>query len=502
EEPKIKTSLSIAQQLNKGPYFARCLREWEKLVKNGETIPISKREKHCKIKSLLDDEDVQMQIATYLHENKFEFYVADFVDYVKNVVFPSLGIEQEITISTRMTRNWLNKMGFEFKQFKKGVYVDGHERPDVIAYRSKFLEQMASYEKLMPKFEDDNLEIQINPNLQENEHLHILVTHDETTFHSNDGRQSGWASHGEQPLRKKGKERSIHVSDFLCETIGRLQLSEEQKLSEVANNIPYEARVIMNPETNYDGWWNVELLVQQVVDCAIPIFEATHPGAVAVFAFDNFTSHGAFSSDALIASHMNVGPGGKQPKMRNTIFNGNVQFMNFPDNHPEESLRGKQKGMKQILYERQLLTPGLKGFCKNKETIDNQCCMQHILENQPDFLAQKCMIQEIIESKGHKVIFYPKFHCELNYIEMYWSATKRYSRNNCNYTWNGLQQVVPVALDHVSLLEIKAFARKSFRYMDAYRKELNVKQAEYAVKKYKRHRVIPNNILQDILTKF
>ncbi|UZO04837.1 uncharacterized protein OCT59_025201 [Rhizophagus irregularis] len=85
---------------------------------------------------------------------------------------------------------------------------------------------------------------------------------------------------------------------------------------------------------------------------------------------------------------------------------------------------------------------------------------------------------------------------------MYWSATKRYSRNNCNYTWNGLQQVVPVALDHVSLLEIRAFARKSFRYMDAYRKGLNVKQAEYAVKKYKRHRVIPNNILQDILTKF
>ena len=37
--------------------------------------------------------------------------------------------------------------------------------------------------------------------------------------------------------------------------------------------------------------------------------------------------------------------------------------------------------------------------------------------------------------------------------------------------------------------------------MDAYRKGLNVKQAEYAVKKYKRHRIIPNNILQDILIK-
>jgi hypothetical protein len=34
-------------------------------------------------------------------------------------------------------------MGFEFKRFTKGVYVDGHERPDVIEYRLKFLEQMA-----------------------------------------------------------------------------------------------------------------------------------------------------------------------------------------------------------------------------------------------------------------------------------------------------------------------------------------------------------------------
>lgn len=75
---------------------------WEKLVKNGETIPISKRGKHCKIRSLLDDEDIQIKIKEYLRENKFEFYVADFVDYVKNTVFPSLGIEQETTIRFKL----------------------------------------------------------------------------------------------------------------------------------------------------------------------------------------------------------------------------------------------------------------------------------------------------------------------------------------------------------------------------------------------------------------
>ena len=72
------------------------------------------------------------------------------------------------------------------------------------------------------------------------------------------------------------------------------------------------------------------------------------------------------------------------------------------------------------------------------------------------------------------------------------------SRNNCDYTWNGLKQVVPVALDLIPISQIRAFARKSYRYMDAYRNGLNVKQAEYAVKKYKRHRVIPKSIINNI----
>ncbi|PKC58159.1 hypothetical protein RhiirA1_324965, partial [Rhizophagus irregularis] len=148
----------------------------------------------------------------------------------------------------------------------------------------------------------------------------ILVTYDENTFHSNDRRQSGWAPHGEQPLHKKGKGKAIHVSDFLCETIGRLQLNEKQKLLEKMINISHEARVIMNPGTNNDSWWNIKLLVQQIIDHVIPIIEATHPRVVAIFAFDNSTSHGAFSSDTLIANRMNVKPGGKQSKMKNTVF--------------------------------------------------------------------------------------------------------------------------------------------------------------------------------------
>lgn len=45
----------------------------------------------------------------------------------------------------------------------------------------------------MPICEGNEMELQINPELQSDKKLHILVTHDETVFYSKDGKNSGWA---------------------------------------------------------------------------------------------------------------------------------------------------------------------------------------------------------------------------------------------------------------------------------------------------------------------
>jgi len=42
--------------------------------------------------------------------------------------------------SASTAKIWLKKMGFVYSKFAKGVYVDGHEREDVVEYRKKFLE--------------------------------------------------------------------------------------------------------------------------------------------------------------------------------------------------------------------------------------------------------------------------------------------------------------------------------------------------------------------------
>ena len=135
--------------------------------------------------------------------------------------------------------------------------------------------------------------------------------------------------------------------------------------------------------------------------------------------------------------------------------------------------------------------------CKEKKGDDAEvveCCARRILANQPDFQAQRGLIQEELEKRVHKVIFYPKFYPELNYIEMYWGAAKAYARQNCDYSWTGLRRVVPEALDSVPVERIRAYARQSFRWMDAYRHGLTEAAAKYAIRKQKSHRKLNEGI--------
>jgi len=56
-----------------------------------------------------------------------------------------------------------------------------------------------------------------------------------------------------------------------------------------------------------------------------------------------------------------------------------------------------------------------------------------------------------------------------------------------------LEKTVPLALNSVPLESIRKYARRAWRFMDAYRKELTGVEALYTVKKYKSRRKIPNN---------
>ncbi|CAG8642508.1 10576_t:CDS:2, partial [Diversispora eburnea] len=113
------------------------------------------------------------------------------------------------------------------------------------------------------------------------------------------------------------------------------------------------ARVTIVLGANRDGYWNGEKLVAQLHK-AIDIFERTHPNCIGIWAFDNATSHTAYSADALLVSRINKGPGGSVPKMRNTIWNGQQQSMIIEEDFfitdkktkQQINLHGEPKGIK------------------------------------------------------------------------------------------------------------------------------------------------------------
>jgi hypothetical protein len=491
--------IQVATANGKTPYWGRCLVRWAKEWSVNKKIVLSRRGKHPKTKNLLTDSDVYLRISSWLREHhKFDVTPRMLQKYVSESVLPNIGVSNENKgISEKTATRWLRALGWIRSEAKKGVSVDGHERPDVVTYREDFLQKMKEYERRMIRAKDgepDTLEMPTE--LSNEERPLVFYTHDESIFYSNDGQRVIWHPKGEMPLRKKGRGRSIMVSEFISEVDGPLRHTR-------ADGSRLEAREIIQPGKQYDGYWTGKGVAEQFKK-AIAIHKEKFSDYDALWAFDNSSNHNCFADNALLVSRMNLGPGGQQALLRDTIFNGQKQTMVFPDNHPDMALRGKAKGMRLVLKERGLWRNRLLKTCeacrlKTEGTPTRlTCCAQRILELQPDFQAQKSLLEEIAEAEGQKVIFYPKFHCEFNYIEMYWGASKRYTRDNCDYSFNGLKSTVPAALESVGIGLIRRFANKAFRYMDAYRLGLTGADAEKQVKKYRSHRRIPANWATDL----
>ena len=305
------------------------------------------------------------------------------------------------------------------------------------------------------------------------------------------------------------------VSAFLCACHGLLRIPDSNE----------DATVTIEP--GGDDWWNGENVLLQVKALAIPIFEKLHPGKVALFQFDCSSSHEACAADALRVSSMNLNPGGKQAKLRDTFFSPNniPQSMTFPDDFPglmRKKIKGVEttipmaglaKGIKQVLMERGLWQPGLKHICKlcDSKNKDSElrydmtrvtCCAQRILETQQDFRDHLSSVEEAIKSAGHLSIFLPKFHPELNFIEMFWGAAKRFARDHCDYSIVALRETVPKALNSVTLAVIRRFARKTQQYMDLYRRGADGPFAEFVARRYKSHRPISREQYSELLQNY
>lgn len=492
-EPKVESSLKVATVLFSSKpnrsmvHRARTIRNWAQFYIATNELPSLKQGRHQKTRTLIDDEDVQNACRTWLRSQTPDSICARlFARWVSSSLHVELDCPGPIIISERTAQRWFHRLDFFLSERTQGLYFDGHERGDVVEYRKAFLQEMESYQSKMFTFSGENLEIITEPVLMHNEKPIVLVTHDESCFSSFDGKKTVWLEKDRRPLKTKGQGRSIMVSELLCECHGRLALSDEQPKQHP--DVPPEARIIIKPGKNGDGYWKNEDLVKQIRERAIPIFKILHPVSDALFAFDNSQNHHAMAPDALVANRLNLSDGGKNVKLQR---DGWYMVDGVKVNHALQTIDGVQKGLKTILVERQLWPDSGLTLADARQ----------LLSEQPDFQSQRDWLTETVHNAGSglNIIFYPKFHCEFNFIEMYWGYCKKFTRANCDYSFQGLVNILPKTLNSVPLSSIRKFARKSWRYMDAYREKngqfLTMHQVEFAVRKYKSHRSVPQTIL-------
>lgn len=183
---------------------------------------------------------------------------------------------------------------------------------------------------------------------------------------------------------------------------------------------------------------------------------------------------------------------------------------------------GRFKGMQKVLLERGVGIAGLKLRCTKKDRdqrsgtaaadegalgsqgggckVGDHCCIANKLASQPDFVAQKCLIQEALESRDHEFRMLPKCHPELNSIEQTWASLKTDTRANCTYDMAGLRARVPLAIRALSIATVRRYFRRQHRFCSMYHQEGGVemmpwKVREFIMKKYCQHRGVPADVL-------
>ncbi|KAF9502722.1 hypothetical protein BS47DRAFT_1310760, partial [Hydnum rufescens UP504] len=229
-------------------------------------------------------------------------------------------------------------------------------------------------------------------------------------------------------------------------------------------------------------WDTQQLLVQ--VDTTMDIFDATHPNCQALFIFDqsSFCLHCFPLLPLFMASGLRcVG--------RDTIIpctNPMISMHGKPQKMTNEN--GEAKGLQAVLEECGFDMKGMHAKCTPICPFENdRCCMAHLLSRQDDFVNQISMLEAAIINRGHLCLFLPKFHYELNPIEMYWGYAKYRYHKVFKATFAEAKQTTIQSLDACPVETIQRFINWSWHFMSAYHLGLTGKAAEWAVRKQKSH---------------
>ncbi|KAJ7658886.1 hypothetical protein B0H17DRAFT_1213092 [Mycena rosella] len=389
--------------------------------------------------SLLADEDIATDINLYLQESGNDITAEKVSKYLaRPEVMEKHGITK--TISIRTARRYLNALGYRYHQPKKGQYSDGHERPDVVYERDKvYIPAIRSLERRMHRWSKDN-EPEYGPRMPGRRV--ILWNHDESVFYAHERKRKNWYhKDAAAKLHQKGDGHSLMVADFVSADFGWSPTSLDGKRT---------ARRFLKPGKGREGYFTTENILEQAEEF-MDILDEVYPEFEHHFIYDNATIHRKRPDGSLSARLM--------PKFTSSADKnfGVTVTARDADGQPIYTTSGRLKKIK-------IQMTGAE--------FNGQPQSLYFPENHPLEGLFKGMAV-ILEARGlgHET---------------------KSSRED------DLERNVRAALDAVPLEMMRRFGNRSSKFVDAYARGLNGRQAAWAARKYRGHRVIPESIMEEL----
>ncbi|CAF2556502.1 unnamed protein product [Rotaria sp. Silwood2] len=391
--------------------------------------------------------------------------LAKFIDEKYYDISQTTKVNDALIRSETSCRLDLRRWGAKFDRNNQRPYFEGHERPDVVDHREQFISYFLERKDNYYTIDDSDMATWQTPTQKPC----ILIFHDESTFQSGDVSYKRCLIDEETSFFCKGKGRSHMISDFLiCHPSGpffSLSESEFQEASKVYPNlltdtgikyIGYSATAGIN--LGYDVYFDNETILNQFERLfqLLP-FKAEYKEHDFEIIVDNARTH---SAKEFSLNDFSKGIGTRCRGDSIEFIDDDGKNQRLPCFFSSGENKGKSKGLLVLAKE-------LKLDVDNNIKLDD---LQRLLSNHSAFKIIS-RLQKLAAKHQMKIIFNPKYHCELNSIEGLWCSMKRYIRQKSDQTFPTMLQLIPESKEYFleKNLQKKLF-RRFWRTLNAYSK--------------------------------
>ena len=306
-----------------------------------------------------------MFVSKECQKKSCSFRVLDLCEFIDAMFYEITSTEKECDILIRsetIVREDLKRWGIDYGN-SSSIYIEGHERSDVVMERESFIDYFLSRKDNYYSLDTTLTEIDWKPPIEK---PCVLIFHDESTFRCGEQIKKRWFLKGKEPFLSKGKGQSLMVSDYLVAhpsgPFFNLDESEWEKCIAKYptiidyNGVNYVERTCTGSiQPGQDNYFNADTILRQferlfqMLEFKIAFTKPVkHDIEIVV---DNARTHTAL---VVNINEFRLHPGGNCPveTLSFSDSTGTIQTINCFDD------AGKSKGLKQIAIELVFDLPG------------------------------------------------------------------------------------------------------------------------------------------------